>query len=92
MMIDPRPAARYAALAGLTLTLALGPACQKKAPQVAPAAAPVVPVAHPVEQSVIDYVDYTGRLDAVESVGIKARATGFLMRIEKPFEEGAEVS
>jgi multidrug efflux system membrane fusion protein len=38
---------------------------------------------------VTDYVDYTGRTDAVESVGIRARVTGYIDRI--PFKEGAEV-
>jgi RND family efflux transporter MFP subunit len=34
-------------------------------------------------------VEYTGRTDAVESVGIRARVTGYL--ISSPFQEGAEV-
>ncbi len=38
---------------------------------------------------VTDYVDYTGRLDAVQSVGIRARVTGYL--VQMPFKEGTEV-
>ena len=50
---------------------------------------PVVPVSHPVEQVVTDYVDFTGRTNAVDSVNIIARVTGYL---GKPlFEEGSEV-
>jgi multidrug efflux system membrane fusion protein len=45
---------------------------------------------------VTDFVEYTGRLDARQSVGIKARATGFLDSIGtgkdgKPIKEGSEV-
>jgi multidrug efflux system membrane fusion protein len=48
-----------------------------------------VPVSKPVEREVTNYVDYTGRTDAVESVGVRARVTGYIDRI--PFKEGAEV-
>ena len=61
---------------------------QNQAPPPTPGP-PVVPVSHPVQRSVTDYVEYTGRTDAVESVGIKARVTGYLVRA--PFREGAEV-
>ena len=36
-----------------------------------------------------DYVDFTGRTNAVESVDIRARVSGYL--VEMPFKEGAEV-
>jgi membrane fusion protein, multidrug efflux system len=55
----------------------------------APPTPPIIPVAHPIQRQVTDYVDYTGRLDAVQSVGIRARVTGYLMKM--PFQEGAEV-
>src|SRR5947209_5237743 len=61
-------------------------------PNHAPTAAPplpVVPVSQPVTRDVTDYVDFTGRTDAVDSVGIRARVTGYLVKI--PFKEGAEV-
>jgi multidrug efflux system membrane fusion protein len=38
---------------------------------------------------VTDYVDFTGRTDAVQTVEIRARVTGYL--VEMPFKEGAEV-
>ena len=56
--------------------------------QEQPAAAIVV-VSQPVEKSVTDYVDYTGRTDAAESVEIRARVTGFLNAVL--FKDGAEV-
>jgi multidrug efflux system membrane fusion protein len=68
---------------------ALAPGCAQKTPQVAPPEALVVPVSQPVRRTVTNYVEYTGRLDAVESVGIRARVTGYLVKM--PFKEGAEV-
>jgi membrane fusion protein, multidrug efflux system len=50
---------------------------------------PLVPVSHPVERTVTDFVDFTGRTNAVQSVDIRARVSGFL--VELPFKEGAEV-
>jgi multidrug efflux system membrane fusion protein len=38
---------------------------------------------------VTDFVEYTGRTDAVESVGIRPRVTGYIVRA--PFREGSEV-
>src|SRR5579859_5979084 len=57
----------------------------KQAPPDAPAN-PVVPVSHPTVREVTDYVEYTGRTDAVQSVGIRARVTGYMVR--SPFKEG----
>jgi multidrug efflux system membrane fusion protein len=50
---------------------------------------PVVPVSRPVERKVTDYVYYTGRTDAINAVGIRARVTGYLVKM--PFKEGSEV-
>ena len=49
----------------------------------------MVPVSQPVQREVTDYVDFTGRTEAVYSVDIRPRVTGYL--VEMPFEEGAEV-
>jgi RND family efflux transporter MFP subunit len=51
--------------------------------------AAIVIVSPPIEKSVTDFVDYTGRTDAAESVEIRARVTGFLRPVL--FKEGAEV-
>src|SRR6185437_107479 len=56
--------------------------------QQKPAAAIVI-VSHPLSETVTDYVDFTGRTDAVESVEIRARVTGFLKKVN--FKDGAEV-
>jgi multidrug efflux system membrane fusion protein len=48
-----------------------------------------VPVSQPLTREVTDFVDFTGRTEAVHSVDIRPRATGYL--VEMPFREGAEV-
>ena len=65
--------------------------CKKVSPPGVVSSATVVPVSHPVERDVTEYVEYTGRLDAVKSVGIKARATGYLKEFGQGVREGAEV-
>jgi RND family efflux transporter MFP subunit len=47
---------------------------------------PDVVVTTPVTGEVMDYQDFTGRLEAVNTVEIRAHATGFIM--EAPFKEG----
>ena len=63
--------------------------CQANATKVGQPEPPVVPVSQPVQREVTDYVDFTGRTEAVYSVDIRPRVTGYL--VEMPFEEGAEV-
>src|SRR5438874_1612652 len=75
------------ALVALLIGLAGG--CRRGGSPGASAERLVVPVSHPVVRSVTEYVEYTGRTDSVESVGIRARVTGYLVRA--PFREGAEV-
>jgi len=78
-----------AVLCGLLLTAAVA-GCRPKSREVGAAEAPVVvPVSHPIQRVVTDYVDFTGRTDAVQSVNIIARVTGYL--VQMPFEEGSEV-
>jgi multidrug efflux system membrane fusion protein len=71
------------------LTLAVAGGCQQNRAAVAQAEPPTVPIAHPVRREVTDYVDFTGRTEAVHTVDIRPRVTGYLM--EMPFREGAEV-
>ncbi|HWG47681.1 MAG TPA: efflux RND transporter periplasmic adaptor subunit [Gemmataceae bacterium] len=59
------------------------------APEQAAAESLIVPVSQPVARQVTDFVDYTGRLAAINSVDIRPRVTGYLMKM--PFEEGKEV-
>jgi multidrug efflux system membrane fusion protein len=63
--------------------------CHGKTVQVSPPETPAVPVSKPVQRTVTDYVDFTGRTNAVDSVDIRARVSGYL--VQMPFKEGAEV-
>jgi multidrug efflux system membrane fusion protein len=75
--------------AACSLALGVICGCQQATPQVASSEPSVIPVSHPVQRSITDYVDYTGRTDAVNSVSIVPRVTGYIVKI--PFEEGADV-
>ncbi len=72
-----------------SLFLAAAGGCQANQAKVAPSELLVVPVSRPVDREVTDYVDFTGRTEAVHSVDIRPRVSGYL--VEMPFEEGAEV-
>ena len=50
---------------------------------------PVVTVAVPVEQTVTDHVDFSGKTAAVESVELRARVGGYLQTVQ--YKEGNEV-
>jgi multidrug efflux system membrane fusion protein len=63
--------------------------CSGSRPQVAPPQPPTVPVSQPVERQVLDYVDFIGRTDAINTVNIVPRVTGYLNKMQ--FTEGALV-
>jgi multidrug efflux system membrane fusion protein len=84
-MISPR----RSAFLGLSLILTGTITGCHSQPEVAPAEPPAVPVCNPVEREVTDYVDFTGRTDAVQAVDVRARVTGYL--VQMPFKEGSEV-
>src|SRR4051812_49279947 len=74
----------------LLLGLCVALAGCTRGPAPAPDAAPVpVSVSRPVEREVTDYVDFTGRTAAVESVELRARVWGYLDKVN--FQEGAIV-
>ena len=54
-----------------------------------PAAAPPVTVAHPLAESITDWDEYTGRIEPVESVEVRARVSGYLQSVH--FDEGGGV-
>lgn len=51
---------------------------------------PPVSVAVPIERTVTDYEDYTGRIDAINYLQVQARVTGYLDKIY--FTDGKEVA
>lgn len=74
-------------LAVLALAVALA-ACDKRNTYVAPPP-PKVTVAKPVRQPVVDYIEFTGNTQAVQTVNLTARVEGFLQKIL--FTDGQEV-
>jgi multidrug efflux system membrane fusion protein len=73
------------------LLLFAAPGCRDEAPaKVAPP--PVVRTEKPISREVGDYVYFTGRLEAVQSVDVRARVTGYLVSIDfvsgKPVKAG----
>ncbi|MBC7818383.1 MAG: efflux RND transporter periplasmic adaptor subunit [Planctomycetaceae bacterium] len=79
----------------LALLLASMTGCEKSNAGAEKKAAPPVKVemATPTEKEVTDFQDFTGRLEAVESVEIRARVSGYLTKIafDPSIELGAEV-
>jgi RND family efflux transporter MFP subunit len=65
-------------------------ACER-APEapVAPSKPPEVTISQVVERSVIDSEEFTGRMDAGESVEVRARVSGYLNKVH--FTDGQEV-
>jgi len=51
--------------------------------------APNVTVSQPVERELFEWDEYSGRLDAVDSVELRARVSGYLQSVN--FKDGAEV-
>lgn len=74
-------------LMGVTLLSLVGCTRTQQKPQEAPP--PDIPVSTVVEREVTDFVDFTGRTEAVHVVDIRARVTGYLTKM--PFREGSQV-
>ncbi len=73
--------------AALVLTLApLFAGCNREATKNPEKRIPEVIVSKPVIAEVADYQDFTGRLDGLKTVEIRARVTGFILTA--PFKEG----
>lgn len=64
-----------AAAAALSLFLS---GCSSEGESAGPPPAPQVTVAAPLVQQVVDWDDYVGRFEAVQSVEVKPRVTGYL--------------
>ncbi|MGQ0676274.1 MAG: efflux RND transporter periplasmic adaptor subunit [Rhodospirillales bacterium] len=85
--IEARGAALAALLGGSVALLAAcdqGPAQQAKSP-----APPSVTVAKPVVKDIVEWDEFVGRYDALESVELRARVSGYLQSVH--FRDGALV-
>ena len=79
----------FRGVAAVAVLSAVSLGCRKP-PAAAPAPPPApVTVSQPIAREITDVRDFTGRIEAVESVEIRARVRGFLQKIQ--FKEGSEV-
>ena len=84
---DRRP--RRATLALAVLSAVLASACTRTAAQPADAPPPKVTVAKVVSRDITESDEFTGRLEAVNSVAVRPRVSGYVSAVR--FEEGAMV-
>src|SRR5882724_6728374 len=73
---------------GLLWLLGVLTGCDRPQPPTAPPA-PAVTVSRPLEREVIEWDEYTGRIEPVESVDLRARVSGLIESV--PFKEGSNV-
>jgi len=72
------------------VVVSLGTGCYQREVPVAKIPPPEVTVRQPVQRSLRQYAEYTGRVEALESVEIRARVTGYLDEVK--FVEGDKVA
>jgi len=89
MVTDFSAWSRITRYAGGLLLLALCGCHPAAAPAPPAQPPPPVTVAHPLTKEIVDYDEFTARLDAIHSVDIRARVTGYLQKVN--FKDGAEV-
>ncbi|NQV24281.1 MAG: efflux RND transporter periplasmic adaptor subunit [Rhodopirellula sp.] len=77
-------------MACLLLLSSFAVGCQGGAATGPPKAPPSVTVATPIKKQIVEWDAYTGRLDAIEFVEVRARVGGYLKSIH--FDEGQIVS
>jgi len=63
--------------------------CSRKPPAAADTSPPAVSVSQPLQREVTDYVDFVGRTEAPLSLEVRARVSGYLVKM--PFQEGSVV-
>ena len=83
------PVRSWCGIAAFLIAIAMaGVACRDNASSSA-TVAPKVTVAHPIAQTVTDYLTFTGNTAATDSVTLVARVEGFLDKVN--FTDGARV-
>jgi len=63
--------------------------CGAAPPPIAEMPPPEVTLGRPLKKKITEHYEYTGRVEAIDSVEIKARVSGYLTK--RPFSEGEEV-
>lgn len=78
-----------ATLVSVTAVFALAAGCARTAAQPAPPPAPTVTVAEVVDRDITEWDEFTGRLEAVDTVAVRPRVSGYVSAVR--FTEGAVV-
>ena len=78
-----RDAGRLATAAAIAIAMAAAGCSDKKPPPPPP---PMVVVSKPLQTKIVDWDDYVGRFEAINSVDLRPRVTGYLQSIE--FRDG----
>lgn len=78
----------HARAASIVLFALSGAACEPQAPPAAPPP-PTVTVDVPIQREIVEWDEYTGRTEAVDSVEVRARVTGYLEKTH--FKDGTLV-
>jgi RND family efflux transporter MFP subunit len=88
--MDMKAHGHFLLLSVLVVMLGLALAgCKREPPALAATPPPVVMVSLPVEREVRDYYELTGRTAAVETVEVRARVSGYLVKVN--FQDGLVV-
>ncbi|MGE0683653.1 MAG: efflux RND transporter periplasmic adaptor subunit [Candidatus Binatia bacterium] len=89
--VDRKTQSHFIIRSLLVVVLCLAMAgCKREPPAIAALPPPAATVSQPLEREITDYDEYTGRTAAVEEVEIRARVSGYLVKVN--FKEGAEVT
>jgi RND family efflux transporter MFP subunit len=83
-----RPAAAGTLGVGLLILTFVG-GCQKAPPPLQKAKDPEVIIARPTKQDVTDHEDFTGHVEALETVDLRAQVTGYLKAVH--FKDGTDI-
>jgi membrane fusion protein, multidrug efflux system len=81
--------ARHAAFTAAYLTILISAGCSDGESTVQPMPPPEVAVAKPLVKEITEWDEYTGRLEAIESVAVRARVSGYLESVH--FRDGAMI-
>ncbi len=88
--MDIKVQGHFLILSVLVVTFCLALAgCKREPPALAATPPPVVMVSPLVEREITDYYEYTARTAAVEAVEVRARVSGYLVKVN--FRDGAVV-
>jgi RND family efflux transporter MFP subunit len=79
----------FAAQVGACLTILILMSCSQGGPAAKPPPPPAVTVAKPLATEITEWDKYTGRFQAIQSVDVRARVSGYLESVH--FKDGAMV-